>query len=304
MNSQIKKILKQLTNKAGYEFSLHRISSTEVDENNKNVAFIHIPKCGGVSVDTALRIKLAQLNERKIKRKPLIASSLLNFDKELTSLNDKCDFSEHHNIELQRILTYHLNLNWRYVSGHLPINNKILNHFNSHYNFITVLRNPVERFISNYIFNKQTNTMAIMPPNCLNNLTTDELITEAKELLDSRRGWQMANTPSLFLTGRYPKDHNDALTMQNEVADNLAKFEVVGFLDNLAKFEKDILELTHQKIDIQAKNVTKDIATADEKERQNTLKTFFNEPSVLKKLNKLCEVELDNYLRIKALKHL
>jgi hypothetical protein len=297
MSLNIKKVLKKIIQKTGYDITLHRVASSK--NTNKAVAFIHIPKCGGVSIDTALRAQLANVGERKIIRKPLIASSLLSFEKELTSIENKCDFSEHHNQELQRILTYHLNLNWKYVSGHLPVNNKILNHFTPQYSFITVLRNPVERFISNYIFNKQSNTMAIMPPNNFENVTKDKLISEAKEILNNRRGWQMANTSTLFITGRYPKDLADAQSMQREVAANLAKFEVVGFLDDLANFEIECLALTEEYPNIQQRNITKKLATAEQVEVQHTLKSFFNEKPNLMKINELCQFELKNYLTAK-----
>ncbi len=297
MSLNIKKTVKKIIQLSGYDIALHRVAQSK--NNKKPVAFIHIPKCGGVSIDTALRAQLAQVGERKITRKPLIASSLLSYDKALHSLEDKCDFSEHHNQELQRILSYHLNLNWQYVSGHLPVNSKMLSHFSPQYSFITVLRDPIQRFISNYLFNKQTNTMAIMPPNSLENLTTDSLIAEAREILNSRRGWQMANTTTQFLTGRYPKDLAEAKSMQGEVAANLAKFEVIGFLDDLAKFEQDCLTLTGKQIRVEQRNVTSKLTSPAQVEVQNTLKTFFNEPETLKKLNELCQVEMSNYLTIK-----
>jgi hypothetical protein len=66
-----------------------------------------------------------------------------------------------------------------------------------------VLRDPVERFISNFIFNKMTNATRLLMPN---NLSFDNLEKEVHGVLTSDRGLQLASVLSMMITGRYPFD--------------------------------------------------------------------------------------------------
>lgn len=311
MKKSVKQMIKKIVHQLGYDITLHKIGNHHKTEHN--TAFIHIPKCGGTSIDNALRSQLAHTGEHKIVRGPLIESSLLSFNKAISSIEDSCAFSEHHCQELQRILSYHLSLNWHFVSGHLPVNAQILTHFTDRsplpyeksqqaklkqpYHFITVLRDPVERLISNYIFNKLTNKQAIMSPNCL---TTDNVINEAKTLLNSQRGWHMANTPSMFLTGRYAKNQDEAKVLQQEVYTNLAQFSVIGFLEDLPQFEQQCTALTNKKINIEQLNVTKNLKSPEQEKTQHLLKTFFQEKQTQALLQRLCAVEIETYNEVRS----
>jgi hypothetical protein len=298
IKKQLKKLITHVSHSLGYELSLHRVTNTS--NNNKPIVFVHIPKCGGISVDRALRSQLALPNERKIKRGPLIASSLFSINKEITSLNDKCDFSEFHCHKIQDILVYHLNLNWQYVSGHFNVTSKILEEFSDKYQFVTLLRDPVERFISNYIFNRLTNDMTIMPPSMSSRqMTKEELWQEADELINSRRGWHMANTMTMFLTGRYPKDEADAKTMQNEVQANLEKFSVVGFLDDMPSFENQLTKVTGQTIEIGKHNTTRALESDGAVFIRISLQEYFQQVKALSSIEILCANESANYYKAK-----
>lgn len=290
----LRNIAESLINKCGYDLSLYRVAPKQYE--GKSLAFIHIAKCGGTSVDLALRSALAAPNERRINRDATIAASLNTFavsQHQLASnIEQQTAFSEHHARQLQTVLAYHLGLNWRFVSGHVAISTAILDGYQSQYDFVTVLRDPIQRFVSNYIYNKMTNTSHIMPPNAL---SQDNLIAEAQQILTSKRGWHMANTNTMFLTGRYPKDAADALAMQQEVAINLSKFSVVGFLDNLADFEQQCTALTGRNINIGQHNVTSRFEDEQQQIAKNTLKDFFADKSTQQKLNKLCASELANF---------
>jgi|GEM_PF-1083447 len=291
-----KNFIKRLLASQGYEASLHRIANTPY--TGQKVAFIHIAKCGGSSVDFALRSALASSGQRRIDKPATIVSSMATFEGEINTLEGNCKFSEHHAQHLHKILGYYLEQHWQYISGHVTINKELLERFKQEYAFITILRDPVQRFISNYTFNKLTNKKAIMLPNSLN---TDNVIAEAKEILNSQRGWQMANSPTMYLTGRYPKDEEDAKVMQQEVANNLAQFKVVGFLDKLDKFAKDCQKLTGRDIDIGQRNTTEKLNSAEQQKVKALLKEFFNDKETKTLVNKLCQFESENYLRAKEI---
>lgn len=285
-----KNLAKRLLASQGYEINLHPIASPLY--TGPKVAFVHIAKCGGSSVDYALRSALAAPDQHRINRQDTLVASMASFTGDLTSLDGSCQFSEHHAINLQKMFSYYLQENWQYISGHVTVTDQLINQFKSDYAFITILRDPVERFISNYIFNKLTNKKSIMLPNCL---TTDNVINEAKEILNSQRGWQMANIPTMVLTGRYPKDKDDAKTMQQEVSYNLSRFKVVGFLDRLSNFEKDCKELTGREITIGRRNVTEKLNSLEQIETKQLLKEYFATKANKTLINNLCQVETINY---------
>jgi|TARA_B110000908_G_C10204653_1_gene427081 hypothetical protein len=57
----------------------------------------------------------------------------------------------------------------------MPVTSNIIEDYQNRYDFITVLRDPVERFISKYIFNKMTNVTSFLIPN---NLSFENLEAE------------------------------------------------------------------------------------------------------------------------------
>jgi hypothetical protein len=306
-----KNLIKHILALQGYEISLHKIAKSPYI--GPKVAFIHIAKCGGSSVDFALRSALAGTGERRIDKKASIVASMTSFNQGFPSMEKQTKgyseaFSEHHARHLQKVTEYYLQLQWQYISGHVTINSALLKQYQQEYAFITILRDPVERFISNYIFNKLTNSTNIMLPNNIHtngsdDHSTDNIISEAKNILTSQRGWQMANSPSMYITGRYPQNADDAKSMQAEVAENLALFKVVGFLDNLTAFEKDCSALTGREIKIGQRNSINSAMKNNGQEKENaiksTLKEFFKETSTIKEVNKLCQFEMENYLKIK-----
>lgn len=293
----ISKLLIKLASQIGYDVTISPIKSKAFESSAKKVVYVHIPKCGGMSIDEALRKKLALPHERKIKRMPLIKSNLATFGREIASLDDACDFSEYHAKINKNILRYHLNLQWQYLSGHLTVDQTLLKDFLQTYQFFTVLREPASRFISNYLYNKMTNTQHIMPPSSNLNCTIDSAINEAKEILDHRRGWHLANTMTLFITGRYPKNVDDAKNMQREFEHNLSHFSAVGFLSDLPKFGDKVRRQTGHKINIANKNTTKSHFSEENLKIHQALSTFFNEGKTKAKLNEICKYDIENYQR-------
>jgi len=290
----MKQNIKHLINHLGYDVKLHRVGKAQ--QNQAKFAFVHVPKSGGISIDLAMREQFAKPGEARFSREGAIEMSLTTFNKEITDLDSIAQFSDHHARQLNGLLAYHLTQNWQYISGHVSTNQHIIENFAQQYHFITVLREPVSRFISNYIYNKLTNSLPIMAPN---NLNIDNLIAEVGHILAHRRGWQMANVMSMCITGRFAKDAADAQKIQSEFADNLAAYKVVGFLDNLDSFSKQIKQLSNKQINIGNHNTTDSFLDEKKQHVKSTLQNYFNEPNVKAQLEHLCRFDIENYQRAK-----
>jgi hypothetical protein len=101
----------------------------------------------------------------------------------------------------------------------------------------------------------------------------------------------------MYLTGRYPTNEDDAKMMQQEVANNLTQFKVVGFLDNLDKFASDCQKLTGREITIGQRNTTEKLNSPEQQKVKALLIDFFNDKETKTLVNKLCQFESENYLR-------
>jgi len=290
----MKKKIKNLINHLGYDVKLHRVGKAQ--QNQTKFVFVHVPKSGGTSIDLAMREQLARPREARFSREGAIEMSLATFGQDINGLDDIGRFSDHHAQQLNGLLAYHLVQNWQYISGHVSTNQHIIKNFTDQYHFLTVLREPVSRFVSNYIYNKLTNSTTIMAPN---NFNSDNLIKEVDQILAHRRGWQMANVMSMCITGRFAKDVVDAKKIQSEFANNLAAYKVVGFLDNLDSFSEQIKQLSNKQINIGNHNTTDSFLDDKKQHIKSTLQSYFNEPNVKTKLEHLCRFDSENYQQAK-----
>jgi hypothetical protein len=195
------------------------------------IMFVHVPKCGGTSISNAVLKKYGFW--RRLRGKGLTG---VNY----AASKEGAEFLA---IPLQeyrrKILVYHLcNKNNYYVSGHVSVNNEILNEFYDEWNFVTVIRDPVERWYSEYFYNRYKN---------IDHFKTD---LELEDYLNSKKGRDSASSYVSYFAGMNSSE-NKAIEQAKK---NLSKFSVVGLLEDLSQFKNEISDKLNFKLDIPHKN--------------------------------------------------
>ena len=125
-----------------------------------DIFYLHIPKCGGTSVrhaiDSCYRTSDGRRSRHAIALDPVASAQVIRMTDHTDYPDDTSDdypilkFREH-------LLLYVMSQeNTKYISGPFTFSETAYREFRGKYAFITVLRDPVKRWISSYFFNKYT----------------------------------------------------------------------------------------------------------------------------------------------------
>ncbi len=190
-----------------------------------NCLFMHMPKCGGTSVAEAMYATipigngLSVIDAVSTRR----AAAMLAFGKDDPILCHEDMPDGQRTFDLREAMMLQ-QMAWgsRLIHGHVLYSEQAETHFGNQYHYVTLLRDPVERMISNY-------RMARIPLG---------LPSDIDEYLETAVAHSHAQVYLRYLGGRTvvaPADVSATLELAHE---RLARFAVVGFLDDLPDFQR------------------------------------------------------------------
>lgn len=194
----------------------------------KQIYHVHIPKCAGDSLVAAVR---QQLEPERSHIPNAVALYLAA--RQTRHCRNEDEFETHQLLQKQAHLLYLMNQNWSFISGHLPYSPLIGRHFGDRFEVVTLLREPLERFISHVVY-----LIFAQPRTCVEDYASGKVdpAAEVERILFEGIGPWMASNLSLYLGGL---DGQGAVDLAGRVAhaiDALEGCALVGFTHQLERF--------------------------------------------------------------------
>jgi len=214
----------------------------------ERIFFMHVPKCGGTSTDSAFRKCYLTLDIRQDSR-------LVRFDSrayaKAASVLHGHDLGQGYQGELdvlefsEKFLAYNMSRpNVRYISGHISFNQRIFDEYNEQYKYITVLRDPIKMVVSSYFYAKYR--------------ANDhwQIEEDFPEFLSTERGRSLGCRYVKYLSGlKQDTDFTSQDSIEQAKA-NLSQFDLVGILEDLGTFAIAFQNRFRVRLDIPTRNVS------------------------------------------------
>ena len=238
------------------------------------VVFHHVPKCAGTSVARALRMRYLPSQTGIVSWASFYAAG---------AFHPHCNTLQTwpHVLDLrEKILVYHMYSHMRCIAAHVQFSNLAYEKFSDTYKFITVLREPVSRYISHYFWD-------------FNGIEEWARISVSlDEFVESEMGVRYGTLFGEFFSGLAPDSNFGSPEAVEAAKRNLDKFAVVGFLDDMQRFRQNLKTELGVSVSIHHQNKSR-----VEDQTKKKLVT----PELRQRITKLCasDIEIYNYAKAK-----
>jgi hypothetical protein len=188
------------------------------------MVFHHVPKCGGTSVGRAIRKRFL------LSQATVLAEATYRTEALLDSAADPLTVLRRAEALRERIFLYHMAAGVDCVSAHVRFSDTGHAAYHDVAKFVTILRDPVGRFISHYRWSHgRAHGHA-------------HIAADFDSFLDSAEARHLGAFYVYFFSGLDPSADMTSQDALDRAKANLDKFDVVGFLDRLPAFEAAIRE--------------------------------------------------------------
>lgn len=187
----------------------------------QKVVFHHVPKCGGTSIARAFRMRYLPSQATVLPEQSYRALELFEGSDQEPGFLDRVYTLR------QQMFIYHLMNGVKCITAHVHFSNAAFDRFCNDYKFVSVLREPVSRYISHYFysFGKDAHGGIHKP---------------IEEFVESERGRDFGAEYVFYFADLPPGADLHAREAIERAKANIARLHVVGLLENLPKFGDDV----------------------------------------------------------------
>jgi hypothetical protein len=199
--------------------------------------FLHIEKCGGTAVDEAIRRAYRTLDVTTYENLIKLDSAAAYRASQALG-RPTWEYRE----ELAR---YYLERdNSRFVTGHFQVSEELVTDYKERFSFLTVLREPVAKFVSHYFFNRYKDD------------DHGRIEVGLAEYLETGRARDICTDYVQLLTGTGDAPAEDAHSAERleHAKRTLDKFALVGVLEDLPSFVDDFEDRFGAGLDVMSRN--------------------------------------------------